>query len=97
MRSGLLGDDERERVRLFGHTKRCAVPRSSPPIEQDDLGQRKKATSCEDAVAPDDDGAVMQRRARRKEREQHLGAQSCIDIVPVSSVLVERGVDARRR
>ena len=70
--AGLLGHDDRDRVVLFGEAERRAVPRAEIAAHQRIDRQRQETRRRRDAIALDDDGAVVQRRSRLEDARQQV-------------------------
>src|SRR5205807_2122092 len=70
---GLFGDHEHGGVGLLGQSQRGAVAGAERLVRDLELGERKHAAGADDAVAPHQHGAVVQRRVRREDGGEQVG------------------------
>src|SRR5579862_4494201 len=69
---GFLGYHYRQSVGLFGNSDGRAMAGAQPSLHHRIGGERKKAGGRRDAIALDDDGAVMQRPTLVKDGAQEI-------------------------
>ena len=70
----LLGDDDDDRVGLLGDPEGRPVARPEPLGVDRHLGQRQEGAGGEDRLVADDHRPVVERRPRREDRAEQIGA-----------------------
>ena len=89
---GLLANNERDRIGLFGQADRGTVAGSELLGKRGVVGQREQASRRGDALFLNDDRAVVQRRTWKENGLDELGADLRVRLNAPLRIGVERGL-----
>ena len=88
----LLRHDDHDGVGLLGDPEGRPVTRPEPLGVDRRLGQRQERAGRHDPLVADDDGAVMERRARHEDRAEQVGRDIRVDHHPGLGDFLEAGL-----